>query len=98
MSKRKINIDDVGLDKRYYPVFDSHNLYSEGFGRKIHIIDDETGKCLCGYEPCCTSAVDYITHWGGIVNYLSQADPDKNFCQRCKHIMINALEIKEDSV
>lgn len=95
MAKRKINIEDVGLDKRYYPVIDTHNSFCEG-GHKVHIKDYDTGKCLCGYEPWLASAIDYEEVWGNIVNYLSQPDPDTNICQRCKQMMINALEIKED--
>lgn len=96
MAKRKINIEDVGLEKRYFPIYDSHNLYSEGYGRKSHIVDTDNGKCLCGYDPHFYSAVDYDAHWSDIINYLSQPDPDGNLCKRCKQIMINALEIKTE--
>ncbi len=92
---RKINIEDVGLEKRFYPICDTHNTFAEG-GHKIHIKDYDTGKCLCGYEPWLPNGIDYEERWGNIVNYLSQPDPDGNLCKRCKQIMINALEIKED--
>lgn len=92
MSKRKIPIGEVGFDKRYYPVCDTHNNYDEG-GRKIHIEDSETGRCLCGYEPWLGNAIYFEPEWGNIVNYLSQPDPDGNICLRCKQILINALEI-----
>lgn len=96
MAKRKINIDEIGLDKRYFPIYDSHNLYSEGFGRKVHIIDTDTGKCLCGYETPFYSAVDYQRQFGDIIKYIAQPDPDGDICKSCKRIMINALEVKED--
>lgn len=95
-AKRKINIENIGLEKRYFPIYDSHNLYSEGYGRKVHIIDADTGKCLCGYETPFYSAVDYQSHFGDVVSYISQPDPSGDICKRCKQIMINALEIKED--
>ena len=95
MAKREINIEDVGLEKRFYPIRDTHNTFAEG-GHKIHIKDYDTGKCLCGYEPWLPNGIDYEERWGNIVNYLSQPDPDGNLCKRCKQIMINALKIKED--
>lgn len=94
-AKRKIDIEDVGLEKRFYPIYDTHNTFAEG-GHKIHIKDYDTGKCLCGYEPWLPNGIDYEEQWGNIVNYLSQPDPDGNLCKRCKQIMINALEIKEE--
>lgn len=93
---RKINIADVGFDKRYYPIHDTHNLYSEGYGRKIHIEDEKTGLCLCGYTPNLANSIDYEAQWGNIVSYLSQPDPDGNLCKRCKQIMLKALKVKEE--
>lgn len=42
---RKINIEDVGLEKRFYPIYDTHGTFAEG-GHKIHIKDYDAGKCL----------------------------------------------------
>ena len=95
MAKRKIKINDVGLDERYCPMHDTHNLYSEGYGRKIHILDTETGRCLCGYEPFLYNLIDFKLQWGDIVKYLGQADPDGDVCKRCREIMINALDVEE---
>lgn len=75
------------------PIYDTHNLFSEGFGRKIHIMN-RTGRCLCGYEPCCPSEVCLDGRpFNNIVEYVAQPDPDKNICQRCKEILVNKLEL-----
>ena len=92
---RRIDVKEVGLDKRYYPIIETHDSYCEG-GRKIHFKDADSGKCLCGHTAYLASAIDYEPQWGNIVNYLAQPDPDKNLCQRCKQILINALDIEED--
>ena len=76
------------------PIFDSHNLYSEGYGRKIHILNCNTGRCLCGYEPLCYDEVRLDGRpFNNIVEYVAQSDPDKNICQRCKNILIDKLEL-----
>ena len=84
----KIKIDDV------IPVYDSHNLYSEGFGRKIHIMNNKTGRCLCGYEPNCYNSVLLDGNpFNNIIEYVAQPDPDRNICQRCKEILVDKIEI-----
>ena len=90
---RKINIEDVGLEKRFYPIYDTHGTFAEG-GEDGH--NQRLRQDHDGYEPWLPNGIDYEERWGNIVNYLSQPDPDGNLCKRCKQIMINALEIEED--
>lgn len=76
------------------PIYDTHNLYSEGYGRKIHILNYKTDRCLCGYEPSMYNEVFLDRNpYNNIVEYVSQPDPDKNICQRCKEILVNKLEL-----
>ena len=76
------------------PVYDSHNLYSEGYGRKVHILNHRTGRCLCGYEPQFYNEIPLDGNpFSNIVEYVAQPDPDKNLCQRCKNILIDKLEL-----
>lgn len=83
-----MKIDDV------VPIYDTHNLYSEGYGRKIHILNYNTGRCLCGYESIMYNEVFLDGNpYNTIVDYISQPDPDKNICQRCKNILIDKLEL-----
>ena len=36
--------------KKLAACYNTHNAYFEG-GNKIHIMNYETGRCLCGYDP-----------------------------------------------
>lgn len=92
MTKRVIKIEDTGCDKTYYPIYYTHNAYFEG-GRKTHIFNENTGKCLCGFQTVIHNIVFYEDHFKDIVGFISQPDPDKCICQRCKQILINSLEV-----
>lgn len=85
----KIKLDECG--ERYYPVSDTHNTFAEG-GRKIHIKDSVTGRCLCGYEPSWANEVYFAQDWPTMVDYILQPDPDGNICKRCKNILIDGIE------
>ena len=77
------------------PIYDTHNLYSEGYGRKIHILNLKTGKCLCGYAPSLYNEIFLDGRpYSNIVEYIAQPDPDRNICQKCKNILIEKLEIE----
>lgn len=84
MSKRKLSLEKLSA------IYDTHNSYIEG-GRKIHILNEDTGKCLCGYSPFLFNECDLSLFHNDLVEFIAQPDPDKNFCQRCKAIMIWGL-------
>ena len=92
MRKKVIKIEDTGCDKTYYPISYTHDNYDNG-GRKIDILNEEAGKCLCGFEPFLYNAVFYEEQFGHIVAYIAQPDPGKCLCQKCKQILINSLEV-----
>ncbi len=83
----------VLLENNVYPVYDSHNTFYEG-GRKIHLMNEETGRCLCGYEPCFFNEVNldnpYLPY-RTTLDYITQPDPDRNLCLRCKEIFVNRM-------
>ncbi len=66
-------------------IFDTHVPHSEG-GRKMHIMKINDDKCLCGYKPFLFCIADLRFFGNSIDKYLSQSDPDDNFCKRCKKI------------
>ena len=79
----------VLLKNRYRPCYDTHNTFHEG-GRKIHIMDGDTGQCLCGYKPWLYNEVnlDYPgSPYKNAPEYARQPDPDGNICKRCKEIL-----------
>lgn len=84
----------VLLENKVYPVYDTHNTFYEG-GRKIHLMNEETDRCLCGYEPTFFDEVN-LDHpkspYKSILGYMSQPDPDGNLCLRCKEIFINRMQ------
>jgi hypothetical protein len=83
--KTPLNPEDV------YPVYDTHGTFAEG-GHKIHLMDDNTKRCLCGYRAWLHNEVD-MTYWkDNVLLYISQPDPDGNLCKRCKEIFINRIE------
>ena len=92
MKTKKIKLEDIGLDKTYYPVIDTHNSAYEG-GHKIHIKNFDTGRALCGYEPFLASAVPYEQNFNSIFDFLNQSDPDNCICKRCKQILISKTQL-----
>ena len=84
----------VLLKNNVYPVYDTHNTFYEG-GRKIHLMNEETGRCLCGYEPGYFNEVNLghpYSQYKSTLEYVSQPDPDGNLCLRCKEIFVNRLQ------
>lgn len=82
-----MKIEDVAA------IYDTHNNFCEG-GRKAHVLNINTGKCLCGYVPFLYNEVFLDGNpYNNIVDWVAQPDPDKNICQRCKGILINKLEL-----
>lgn len=83
----------VLLENNVYPVYDTHNTFYEG-GRKIHLMNEETGRCLCGYEPCFFNEV-YLDNpylpYRTTLDYITQPDPDGNLCTTCKRIYVNKI-------
>lgn len=84
--------------KKLAACYNTHNAYFEG-GNKIHIMNYETGRCLCGYDPGCYQVVDldckqaaYVDH--SLIKYVSQPDPDNCICERCKNILLKWSEQK----
>lgn len=67
------------------PIYDTHNTFAEG-GRKIHILNEHTRKCLCGYRPGFFYEVDISFYHDSVTDYISQPDTDGNICRRCKVI------------
>ena len=84
----------VLLRNNIYPVFDTHNTFCEG-GRKMHLMNWETGRCLCGYKPGFFNEVN-LDHpespYKSTLEYVSQPDPDRNLCLRCKEIFVNRMQ------
>lgn len=84
----------VLLENNVYPVYDTHNTFYEG-GRKIHLMNEETGRCLCGYEPAFFNEVN-LGHpdspYKSTLEYVAQPDPDGNLCLRCKEIFVNRMQ------
>lgn len=77
------------------PIYDTHNLYSDG-GRKIHVLNNKTDKCLCGYYPNCYDIVPLDGRpYNNIIDFINQADPARNICQRCKKILIGKLNLAQ---
>lgn len=74
-------------------VYDTHNTYAEG-GRKIHVLNYRTGRCLCGYGTELRQEVDLSHFRGNLSAYMQQADPDGNICLRCKDILARRLDPK----
>lgn len=84
----------VLLENNVYPVYDTHNTFAEG-GHKVHLMNEETGRCLCGYEPMFYNEVflDYPkSPYKSTLEYVCQPDPDGNLCLRCKEIFINRMQ------
>ena len=77
------------------PVSDTHNLYSQGYGHKIHIMNNKARKCLCGYESSMFNEIFLDGVYNNIVEYIAQPDPDNNLCKRCKNILIDNLTLDE---
>lgn len=84
----------VLLENNIYPVYDTHNTFYEG-GRKIHLMNEKTGRCLCGYKPAFFNEVN-LGHpdspYKSTLEYVSQPDPDGNLCLRCKEIFVNKMQ------
>lgn len=90
MSTRKKKLDP----KKVYPCYDTHNTFAEG-GHKVHLMNEETGRCLCGYEPMFYNEVflDYPeSPYKSTLEYVCQPDPDGNICFRCKDILARRLD------
>ena len=81
---RKFDINEI------FPVFNTHNTFAEG-GRKIHLHNYDTGRCLCGYDAGLFSEVDLSQFNDDLIEYIAQPDPDGNICLRCKSILINNI-------
>lgn len=67
------------------PFITSRNLIAEGFGNKTHIYDYNLGRCLCDTKKkgTCTTLSNITMEW------IIQADPQKELCQVCKKIAEN---------
>ena len=89
------NINTTKMEKnieQFVPAYDTHNLFCEGYGRKIHVLNNYSGKCLCGYESGMLNEVSLDGNpYNDIVEWITQPDPDKNICQRCKSILLSKL-------
>ena len=46
------------MEDNIFPIFYTHNTYYEG-GGKIHLFNEKTGKCLCGFDIKLFFEVDY---------------------------------------
>ena len=77
------------------PIYDIQNVFNDG-GRKTHILNLFTSRCLCGYNPWYFVEIDTAQD-GGLVGYVSK-DPDGNLCLRCKEFAKRKLKIKEDRI
>ena len=92
MSTRKKKLDP----KKVYPCYDTHNTFFEG-GHKVHLMNEETGRCLCGYEPMFHNEV-LLDHpespYKSTLEYVCQPDPDGNICLRCKDILTKRIAPK----
>ena len=71
-------------------VYDTHGTFAEG-GRKIHVLNHRTGRCLCGYGIALCQEADLSYFGGDLSAYMQQADPDGNICLRCKDILAKRL-------
>ena len=58
-------------------------------------MNEETGRCLCGYEQAFFDEVN-LGHpkspYKSTLEYVAQPDPDENLCLRCKEIFINRIQ------
>lgn len=84
--ERRLNLEKL------VACYNTHNTYYEG-GNKIHIMNEETGRCICGYDPGLYQEIDLETEHAAFVDhslikYVSQPDPDGNICERCKNILL----------
>jgi len=77
------------LTEDLVPICYTHNTFYEG-GRKIHILNLYTSRCLCGYNPWFFNEID-TSPVGGLTGFVTQPDPDGNLCLRCKEIAVKRL-------
>lgn len=75
------------MEDNIFPIFYTHNTYYEGDG-KIHLFNEKTGKCLCGFDIKLFFEVDYKHDFKTLNDYVMQPDPDGCFCKRCKNIFL----------
>lgn len=67
----------AGLCPVLFTYITTHDAYSTGYGRKIHI-SNGCGKSLCGYSNLYYPSLQVTKEW------LEQPDPDNELCQKCK--------------
>ncbi len=78
---------------RYFPFYWTHNTFAEG-GGKIHISHGTSTRALCGFDRethLCNEVFLEDSPFDTLEDYISQPDPDKCICQRCKRIMTKIL-------
>ena len=58
-------------------------------------MNEETDRCLCGYEPAFFDEVN-LGHpkspYKSTLEYVAQPDPDGNLCLRCKEIFVSRMQ------
>lgn len=59
--------------------------------RKLHIYDYDSGKCLCGCQ-----APGSCTNQDANKDWITQPDPDKVICIKCKKIAAKLLKINPE--
>jgi hypothetical protein len=70
------------VSRRFFAMYSTHDNFSTGFGRKVHIADEE--KVLCGYSGMF-GVTEIDEQW------INQPDPDKELCSRCKKSALKRL-------
>ena len=70
-------------NKILHPFVLEHATYGEGCRTKVHVVNDETEKVLCGLVA---SDLPYSSGTLAIVDleWINQPDPENNICKKCK--------------
>ena len=70
------------VSRRFFAMYSTHDNFSTGFGRKVHIADEHS--VLCGYTDMF-GVTEIDEEW------INQPDPDKELCSKCKKAALKRL-------
>lgn len=81
--------DSTSVTPKFFSWISSHNTFGEGYGRKVHLADEDMNT-LCGYYNFYNIADEVGLEW------ITQPDPDGELCKKCKKIALKSLTQPND--